>query len=58
MELHILSYKIELIPVLETVTVFRPERSLDEVENVTNIVYKWKRVALTTNDNLWMIFSL
>lgn len=58
MELHILSYKIELIPVLETVTVFRPERSLDEVENVTNTVYKWKRVALTTNDNLWMIFSL
>ena len=50
----ILSYKIKLIPVLETVSVFRIERSLDEEENVTDIVYKWQQVAPTTDDNLWM----
>nr|POE86850.1 berberine bridge enzyme-like 21 [Quercus suber] len=50
----ILSYKIKLIPVPETVSVFRIERSLDEEENVTDIVYKWQQVAPTTDDNLWM----
>ena len=50
----ILSYKIKLIPVPENVSVFRIERSLDEEENVTDIVYKWQQVAPTTDDNLWM----
>ena len=50
----ILSYKIKLITVPETVSVFRIERSLDEEENVTDIVYKWQQVAPTTDDNLWM----
>ena len=43
-----------MIPVPETVSVFRIERSLDEEENVTDIVYKWQQVAPTTDDNLWM----
>ena len=50
----ILSYKIKLIPVPETVSVFLIERSLDEEENFTDIVYKWQQVAPTTDDNLWM----
>uniref|UniRef100_A0A2N9HXP7 FAD-binding PCMH-type domain-containing protein n=1 Tax=Fagus sylvatica TaxID=28930 RepID=A0A2N9HXP7_FAGSY len=50
----ILSYKINLISVPETVSVFRVERRLDDKENVTDIVYKWEQVAPSTDDNLFM----
>jgi hypothetical protein len=50
----ILSYKINLISVPETVSVFRVERRLDDNENVTDIVYKWEQVAPSTDDNLFM----
>ncbi|XP_041027934.1 berberine bridge enzyme-like 21 [Juglans microcarpa x Juglans regia] len=48
----ILSYKINLVPVPETVTVFRVERTLEQ--NATDIVYKWQQVASITDDNLFM----
>jgi FAD/FMN-containing dehydrogenase len=48
----ILSYKIRLVPVPETVTIFRVERTLEE--NATDIVYKWQQVAPTTDENLFM----
>ncbi|KAB1222877.1 Reticuline oxidase-like protein [Morella rubra] len=48
----ILSYKINLVSVPETVTVFRVERTLEE--NATDFVYKWQQVAPTTDDNLFM----
>ncbi|KAF5472175.1 hypothetical protein F2P56_008913, partial [Juglans regia] len=48
----ILSYKINLVPVPETVTVFRVERTLEQ--NATDIVYKWQQVAPITDDNLFM----
>ncbi|KAF5475414.1 hypothetical protein F2P56_007220 [Juglans regia] len=48
----ILSYKLNLVPVPETVTIFRVERTLEE--NATDIVYKWQQVATTTDDNLFM----
>ncbi|KAE7996043.1 hypothetical protein FH972_000792 [Carpinus fangiana] len=48
----ILSYKIRLVPVPETVTIFRVERYLED--NATDIVYKWQQVAPTTDDNLFM----
>ncbi|XP_031273908.1 berberine bridge enzyme-like 21 [Pistacia vera] len=48
----VLSYKIKLVPVPETVTVFRVERLLEE--NATEVVYKWQLVAPTTNRNLFM----
>ena len=50
----ILSYKLRLVPVPETVTVFRVERILDQGQNVTDVVYQWQQVAPTTNDNLFM----
>ncbi|KAJ4702913.1 reticuline oxidase-like protein [Melia azedarach] len=48
----ILWYKIKLVPVPETVTVFRAERLLEQ--NATDIVYKWQSVAPETDNNLFM----
>ncbi|KAF2310738.1 hypothetical protein GH714_016815 [Hevea brasiliensis] len=48
----IISYKISLVPVPETVTVFRVERTLDE--NATDIVFKWQFVAPKTDNGLFM----
>ncbi|XP_024046798.1 berberine bridge enzyme-like 21 isoform X2 [Citrus clementina] len=48
----VLAYKIKLVPVPETVTVFRAERLL--AENATDVVYKWQLVAPATDDNLFM----
>ncbi|KAB1222876.1 Reticuline oxidase-like protein [Morella rubra] len=48
----ILSYTITLVPVPETVTVFRVERTLEE--NATDVVYRWQHVAPTTDENLFM----
>ncbi|KAG5255421.1 berberine bridge enzyme [Salix suchowensis] len=48
----IISYKIKLVPVPETVTVFRVERTLEQ--NATDIVYKWQLVAPQTSNDLFM----
>ncbi|TYI78632.1 hypothetical protein E1A91_D06G226000v1 [Gossypium mustelinum] len=48
----VLSYKIKLVPVPETVTVFRIERLL--TENATDITFKWQTIAPTTDENLFM----
>ncbi|MFS7924817.1 putative tetrahydroberberine oxidase [Helianthus anomalus] len=39
----ILSWKIKLVPVPETVTVFAVDRTLEQ--NLTKIIYKWQYVA-------------
>lgn len=48
----VLSYKIKLVPVPETVTIFRAERLLDQ--NATDIVYQWQFVAPKTDNDLFM----
>ncbi|KAL1166719.1 hypothetical protein V6Z11_A06G215500 [Gossypium hirsutum] len=48
----VLSYKIKLVPVPKTVTVFRIERLL--TENATDITFKWQTIAPTTDENLFM----
>ncbi|KAJ1411174.1 FAD-binding, type 2 [Sesbania bispinosa] len=48
----ILSYTIKLVPVPETVTVFRVEKTLDQ--NATDLVVQWQQVAPTTDDRLFM----
>ncbi|XP_062076760.1 berberine bridge enzyme-like 19 [Humulus lupulus] len=50
----VLSYKLRLVSVPETVTVFRVEKILDQDQNLTGVVYQWQQVAPTTNDNLFM----
>ncbi|XVE99351.1 hypothetical protein REPUB_Repub03eG0190700 [Reevesia pubescens] len=48
----VLSYKIKLVPVPETVTVFRVERYL--ADNASDVALKWQSVAPTTDNNLFM----
>ncbi|GMI77475.1 oligogalacturonide oxidase 2 [Hibiscus trionum] len=48
----VLAFKIQLVDVPETVTVFRVERTLEQ--NATDVVYKWQTVAPTTGDGLFM----
>lgn len=48
----VLAYKVKLVPVPETVTVFRIERYLEQ--NATDLVYKWQLVAPTTDVDLFM----
>jgi FAD/FMN-containing dehydrogenase len=48
----VIAYKIGLVQVPETVTVFRVEKYLEE--KATDIVYKWQHVAPTTDENLFM----
>ncbi|XVF26286.1 hypothetical protein REPUB_Repub14bG0003000 [Reevesia pubescens] len=48
----VLSYKIKLVPVPETVTVFRIERYLED--NASDVALKWQSVAPTTDNNLFM----
>ncbi|KAF2317914.1 hypothetical protein GH714_041236 [Hevea brasiliensis] len=48
----IISYKIRLVSVPETVTVFRVERTLEE--NATDFVFKWQLVAPKTDNELFM----
>ena len=48
----IISYKIKLVSVPETVTVFRVERTLEQ--NATDVVYKWQLVAPQTSNDLFM----
>ncbi|XP_062016332.1 berberine bridge enzyme-like 21 [Rosa rugosa] len=48
----IVSYKLRLVPVPETVTVFRVMRYLEQ--NATDVVLRWQKVAPCTDDGLWM----
>ncbi|XVE89463.1 hypothetical protein DITRI_Ditri19aG0203400 [Diplodiscus trichospermus] len=48
----VLSYKIKLVPVPETVTVFRVERLL--ADGATDVALKWQSVAPKTDNNLFM----
>ncbi|KAI7999821.1 Berberine bridge enzyme-like 2 [Camellia lanceoleosa] len=48
----VLSYKIRLVPVPETVTVFRVEKTLEQ--NATDIVYRWQFVANKTDNDLFV----
>lgn len=48
----ILAYKIRLVPVPETVTVFRVERTIEQ--NAADLVVRWQEVAPTTDENLFM----
>ncbi|KAJ4843098.1 hypothetical protein Tsubulata_040570 [Turnera subulata] len=48
----IISYKIKLVPVPETVTVFRVERFVEE--DGTDVAYKWQLVAPKTSNDLFM----
>ncbi|KAK7368712.1 hypothetical protein VNO80_10740 [Phaseolus coccineus] len=46
----IVAWKIKLVPVPSTVTVFRVPRTLEE--NATEIIHKWQRVANKLNESL------
>ncbi|KAL2343714.1 hypothetical protein Fmac_004999 [Flemingia macrophylla] len=50
----ILSYTVKLVAVPEVVTVFRVMKSLDQNENVTELVLQWQQVAPHTDDRLFM----
>ncbi|POO01084.1 FAD-binding, type [Trema orientale] len=50
----VLAYRLKLVPVPETVTVFEAERSLDKNESMTDFVYQWQTAAPTTDDGLFM----
>ncbi|RDX94832.1 Berberine bridge enzyme-like 21, partial [Mucuna pruriens] len=48
----IVSFTIKLVPVPQTVTVFRVEKTLET--NATEFVMQWQQVAPTTDDRLFM----
>lgn len=48
----IVAYKLKLVPVPETITVFRVMRYVEQ--NATDVVLRWQQVAPTTDDGLWM----
>ncbi|XP_015871680.3 berberine bridge enzyme-like 21 [Ziziphus jujuba] len=51
----VLSYKLKLVPVPETVTVFGIETTLDQNSTMAiDIVYRWQEVAPSTDDGLFM----
>uniref|UniRef100_A0A2P2MQR8 Berberine bridge enzyme n=1 Tax=Rhizophora mucronata TaxID=61149 RepID=A0A2P2MQR8_RHIMU len=52
----VIAYKIKLVPVPQTVTVFRVMRYLDENATIkaTDVVYKWQTFAAKTDENLFM----
>ncbi|KAE8673435.1 Reticuline oxidase-like protein [Hibiscus syriacus] len=50
----VLAYKVKLVRVSETVTVFRVDRLLADDANATDVAYKWQSVAATTDNNLFM----
>jgi len=50
----ILAYKLKLVPVPDTVTVFEAERSYDEDPDMTDVVHQWQTAATTTNDGIFM----
>ncbi|RVW40879.1 Berberine bridge enzyme-like 2 [Vitis vinifera] len=52
----IVSYKIKLVQVPATVTVFRVARTLEQ--NATNIVYQWQQVADKVDDYLFIRLTM
>ncbi|KAI3711541.1 hypothetical protein L1987_70080 [Smallanthus sonchifolius] len=48
----IVSWKLKLVPVPETVTVFNVQRTLEQ--GATKILYKWQQVADKLDDNLFI----
>ncbi|XP_022146702.1 berberine bridge enzyme-like 1 [Momordica charantia] len=48
----ILAYRIRLVPVPETVTVFRVERTLEQ--NAADVVARWQQVAPSIDEDLFM----
>nr|CAN81410.1 hypothetical protein VITISV_021349 [Vitis vinifera] len=48
----VVSYKIKLVQVPATVTVFRVARNLEQ--NATNIVYKWQQIADKVDEDLFI----
>ncbi|WCJ24354.1 FAD-binding Berberine family protein [Euphorbia peplus] len=48
----VIAYRIKLVPVPETVTFFRVEKTLEE--NATDLVYQWQLVAPKIDPNLFM----
>ncbi|XP_061339738.1 berberine bridge enzyme-like 8 [Gastrolobium bilobum] len=48
----VLSYKIKLVRVPETVTVFQVRRTLEQ--NATDIVYNWQHIAPTIDNDLFI----
>ncbi|KAK7412844.1 hypothetical protein VNO78_04514 [Psophocarpus tetragonolobus] len=48
----VLSYKIKLVRVPETVTVFQVRRTLEQ--NATDVVYNWQHVAPTIDNDLFI----
>ncbi|XP_020230813.1 berberine bridge enzyme-like 21 [Cajanus cajan] len=50
----VLSYTIKLVPVPQTVTVFRVEKTLETNVTATDLVVQWQQVAPTTDDRLFM----
>ncbi|CAJ1962444.1 unnamed protein product [Sphenostylis stenocarpa] len=50
----IISFTIKLVPVPETVTVFRVQKTLETNVTATDLVVQWQQVAPTTDDRLFM----
>ncbi|ESW19444.1 hypothetical protein PHAVU_006G125700 [Phaseolus vulgaris] len=50
----ILSFTIKLVPVPETVTVFRVEKTLETNVTATDLVLQWQQVAPNTDDRLFL----
>ncbi|XP_020230812.1 berberine bridge enzyme-like 21 [Cajanus cajan] len=50
----IVSFTIKLVPVPETVTVFRVEKTLETNVTATDLVVQWQQVAPTTDERLFM----
>ncbi|KAK7246176.1 hypothetical protein RIF29_41036 [Crotalaria pallida] len=48
----VISYTVNLVPVPETVTIFRIMKTIEE--NATDLVVQWQQVAPTTDDRLYM----
>ncbi|KAK4785191.1 hypothetical protein SAY86_001880 [Trapa natans] len=50
----VLAFKVKLVRVPETVTVFQTEKYVDENVNATDMVYKWQLMAPSTDVDLFM----
>nr|KYP52026.1 Reticuline oxidase-like protein [Cajanus cajan] len=50
----IVSFTIKLVPVPETVTIFRVEKTLETNVTATDLVLQWQQVAPTTDERLFM----
>ncbi|XP_027932165.1 berberine bridge enzyme-like 21 [Vigna unguiculata] len=50
----ILSFTIKLVPVPQTVTVFRVEKTLETNVSATDLVLQWQQVAPNTDDRLFL----